>query len=543
MPQYTVDIPGKGQFDVDSPVELTDEQAYQAVRSQIGKETPQKEGTAGFFEGLVGGTKNILSASQTAVEAPFISGEEASLRGIERQKERTERPGFSLDEITKAYKEDGIFSAAGETLSQVPGAIGEQLPFLASMKAGFMAGSALPLPPQAKALAGVAGSLLAPFLVSSGSAMERKASEQLKKGDKVDINELGAYGTGLASAGLERAALGLSGLSKVMGIDFLKGAGTETAEQIARRSLAATLAKGGTKLVLAESPTEAGQQLLERYYAGLSLTDEEAQREYVEAAAGAAILAPLGMAGSGYQRSQAKKIIQKRKDEIERVAEENKRIQEEKIRAQEQAEAITAEEAKLERQRIEREAEQIKLEIEAELQRARETGEPIKTIQQIINERTGVVQDPLNEKQLADIAKIDAERDKVFSQLKANRDLGVITEDEYKGKLLFLNDEVNKAKKELSQKQGKEKKPLTKQQLNKRRKEFEEALNLPSGYFDERDAKFTASDVDPETGERTFVERELTQAEAMNIPVVPPPQFNPAKDAVTKEFITSKQKV
>jgi len=542
MPQYTVDIPGKGQFDVDSPVELTDEQAYQAVRSQIGKETPQKEGTAGFFEGLVGGTKNILSASQTAVEAPFISGEEASLRGIERQKERTERPGFSLDEITKAYKEDGIFSAAGETLSQVPGAIGEQLPFLASMKAGFMAGSALPLPPQAKALAGVAGSLLAPFLVSSGSAMERKASEQLKKGDKVDINELGAYGTGLASAGLERAALGLSGLSKVMGIDFLKGAGTETAEQIARRSLAATLAKGGTKLVLAESPTEAGQQLLERYYAGLSLTDEEAQREYVEAAAGAAILAPLGMAGSGYQRSQAKKIIQKRKDEIERVAEENKRIQEEKIRAQEQAEAITAEEAKLERQRIEREAEQIKLEIEAELQRARETGEPIKTIQQIINERTGVVQDPLNEKQLADIAKIDAERDKVFSQLKANRDLGVITEDEYKGKLLFLNDEVNKAKKELSQKQGKEKKPLTKQQLNKRRKEFEEALNLPSGYFDERDAKFTASDVDPETGERTFVERELTQAEAMNIPVVPPPQFNPAKDAVTKEFITSETK-
>ena len=148
-----------------------------------------------------------------------------------------------------------MLSAAGETLSQIPGAIGEQLPFLASMKAGFAAGSALPLPTQAKLLAGVAGSLLTPFLVSSGSAMERKASEQLKRGDKVDINELGAYGTGLASAGLERAALGLSGLSKVMGIDFLKGAGTETAEQIARRSLAATLAKGGGKLVAAEVPT------------------------------------------------------------------------------------------------------------------------------------------------------------------------------------------------------------------------------------------------------------------------------------------------
>ena len=77
-----------------------------------------------------------------------------------------------------------MLSATGETLSQIPGAIGEQLPFLGAMKAGFAAGAALPLPPQAKLLAGVAGSLLTPFLVSSGSAMERKASEQLKKATK-----------------------------------------------------------------------------------------------------------------------------------------------------------------------------------------------------------------------------------------------------------------------------------------------------------------------------------------------------------------------
>ena len=57
----------------------------------FGVPNQQREGTAGFFEGIVGGTKNILSGSQTAVEAPFISGEEAALRGIERQKNRTER--------------------------------------------------------------------------------------------------------------------------------------------------------------------------------------------------------------------------------------------------------------------------------------------------------------------------------------------------------------------------------------------------------------------------------------------------------------------
>jgi hypothetical protein len=426
----------------------------------FGVPNQQREGTAGFFEAIKGGAKNILSGSQTAVEAPFISGEEAALRGIERQKGRTERPGFSLDEIIKTYEQDGLFSAAGETLSQIPGAIGEQLPFLASMKAGFAAGSALPLPPQAKLLAGVAGSLLTPFLVSSGSAMERKASEQLKRGDKVDINELGAYGTGLASAGLERAALGLSGLSKVMGIDFLKGAGTETAEQIARRSLAATLAKGGGKLVAAEVPTEMGQQALERYYAGLSLTDEEAMREYAEAGAGAAMLAPLGMAGSAYQRRQVRKTIEKREEDIQKRNEEIKRKQEAELKRKEEEKEITETAAKLERQRIEQEAQERKDAIEAELQRARETGEPVKSIQQIIDEMTGVAQ---------------------------------------------------------------VKKPLTGKKLTARQKQFQEALDEPSGQF------VVGAD---------GIERERTEAEAQGIPVQEPKVFNPATDKLTKEYMT-----
>lgn len=465
MPIYSIKGPDGKTYSLEGPAGATREQVIQEVKKQqynqlISGSNKQREGTAGFFEGIVGGAKNILSGSQTAVEAPFISGEEAALRGIERQKGRTERPGFSLDEITKTYEQDGLLSAAGETLSQIPGAIGEQLPFLASMKAGFAAGSALPLPPQAKLLAGVAGSLLTPFLVSSGSAMERKASEQLKKGDKVDINELGAYGTGLASAGLERAALGLSGLSKVMGIDFLKGAGTETAEQIARRSLAATLAKGGGKLVAAEVPTEMGQQALERYYAGLSLTDEEAMREYAEAGAGAAMLAPLGMAGSAYQRRQVRKTIEKREEDIQKRNEEIKRKQEAELKRKEEEKEITETAAKLERQRIEQEAQERKDAIEAELQRARETGEPVKSIQQIINEMTGVAQ---------------------------------------------------------------VKKPLTGKKLTARQKQFQEALDEPSGQF------VVGAD---------GIERERTEAEAQGIPVQ---EYDPTKQKLTKEFLTSKK--
>ena len=167
MPIYTVDIPGKGEFDVDSPVELTDEQAYAAVQSQAFAPTTRKEGTAGIGEAFMGGLKGLASSSLTAVQAPFIGGEDAALKGIERGEQMTERPGASLDAVKQAYKKDGIFSAAGEALSQIPGALAEQSPFIGAMFAGARLGAA------AGPYGALAGSLLAPFLMSSGAAMER----------------------------------------------------------------------------------------------------------------------------------------------------------------------------------------------------------------------------------------------------------------------------------------------------------------------------------------------------------------------------------
>ena len=144
MPIYSIKGPDGKTYSLEGPEGASREKVIQEIKKQqytkLMSTNQQREGTAGFFEGIVGGTKNILSGSQTAVEAPFISGEEAALKGLERQKNRTERPGFSLDEITKTYEQDGLLSAAGETLSQIPGANGEQLPFLASMKEGFAAG-------------------------------------------------------------------------------------------------------------------------------------------------------------------------------------------------------------------------------------------------------------------------------------------------------------------------------------------------------------------------------------------------------------------
>ena len=44
MPKYEVEIPGRGKFDVESPTELTDAQAYQAVMAQIGPAPVQEKG-------------------------------------------------------------------------------------------------------------------------------------------------------------------------------------------------------------------------------------------------------------------------------------------------------------------------------------------------------------------------------------------------------------------------------------------------------------------------------------------------------------------
>ena len=264
------------------------------------KEEPDAN-VGNFFESLVGGTKRLFSSASTGIEAPFISGEEAAVRGLQRGQEITERPGASFDAVKKTYEQEGIIGAAGEVVSQVPTALAEQTPVLASIYAGFKAGASLPLPPQLKVAAGLIGSLIVPFLSMSGNNMQRKAEEDIKAGRQVDVNELTAYGTGLVQAGIERVGLGLSGVSKAMGMSIpqlIKQGGTKATERLAKESLSKTLLMGTGKLAAAEGATEVTQQMLERYYAGLSLTNKDAQKEYIEAAYAAALLGPTVGIGS-----------------------------------------------------------------------------------------------------------------------------------------------------------------------------------------------------------------------------------------------------
>jgi len=260
----------------------------------------EKSGTAGPMEALKGGAKRLLASSQTAVEAPFIGGEEAAARGIARQEAIKERPGASLDEIQKIYKEQGFFPAAKEAITQLPAGLAEQAPnigaMLASGRLGAMAGSVFG--PVGTAVGGIGGALIPSFLPQAGSNIERQKQE----GKEVELGK--AYGAAIPQAALDVGAMefGLGKLFKISPTTL----GTEAAEKIAKDSLLKAAATGTLKTAAFEMPTEVAQQMLERSQAGLSLTTPDAIKEYTDVAYAAGLLSPLGGVSGVSERGQAR---------------------------------------------------------------------------------------------------------------------------------------------------------------------------------------------------------------------------------------------
>ena len=268
------------------------------------QEKPKIE-TANPLEAFIGSTKRMGSDIVTGAQLPFDANK-ATIEGMARQEGITEKSATSLEAVKQAYENDGIIPAAKEVATQFPSFIAEQAPLVGSMYAGAKAGAMLPVPPMLKPYTAIAGSILLPILAYSGSSAERKAGEQISKGEKVDIDAAGAFASGTAQAALDRLSLGLSGLSKLFGISY-KQLGTEAAEKIAKESIGTALVKGTLKTEALEMPTEIAQQAIERYYAGLSLTDADALKEYGEIAYATSLMGPLGGAARLQERSQAKK--------------------------------------------------------------------------------------------------------------------------------------------------------------------------------------------------------------------------------------------
>jgi hypothetical protein len=322
MPSYKIDIPGQGSFNIDSQSELTDSQVYQAVQEQLQREAQPQ--TAGIGEAIKGGTKRLVESIRTGIEAPFIGGEEAATKGLARQEAITERPAASLDEIKRIYEQKGFLPAAKEAISQIPAGIAEQAPFIGTMIGGARLGAMVGGVPGA-----IAGAALSPFLSAAGSNIERQAQEDIKSGRPIDINRARAYMAAIPQAALDVGAMEL-GLGRALGISKM---GTEASQKLAEESLKKAVTVGIGKTALAEVPTEVTQQMLERYQAGLSLTDPEAIKEYKDTMYQAVLLSPLG----GIARMSERGEAQQKQTALSNLALDQQRAYGAAIAAEEQA--------------------------------------------------------------------------------------------------------------------------------------------------------------------------------------------------------------
>jgi hypothetical protein len=310
------------------------------------KAAPAEKPREGLGAAFGRGAESLASAIRTGVKgvyAPEEAAAEARTRSEDIGKRYAEQ--VSLEKVKEAYRERGLLPAAGEALSQVPAALAEQAPniglMLAGSRAGAMAGAPFGLP--GIIAGGVVGGVAPIYLQAAGSDVQRQAEEAIARGEKPEINRLAAYGTAVPQAALEYVStmipLGRTLAGKALGPAVekaLASGSTKAAEKLAKESLAKSIVKGTAVGALAEIPTEIAQQMLERAQAGLSITSDDALKEYGEAAYQAGLLAPIGAAGRVAERGAAR-------TQQELRAQEEQAKQTEARRAQEAATAAAAE--------------------------------------------------------------------------------------------------------------------------------------------------------------------------------------------------------
>jgi hypothetical protein len=288
------------------------------------EETPKPKTGIGAAVGK--GVESLISSGRTALGAATGDAEAAARAGLERGEAMGKKYAdqVSLQKVKDAYNKDGVLSAAGEALSQIPAALAEQAPNLAAMagsaRLGATAGSVLG--PVGATVGGIGGALLPSLIQQFSGNVERQAQEG------VPVNAGRALAAAVPQAGLDVAGslipFGGRLVQKLTGIPMgaLLGRSAENAAKLADERLLTVLAKGVGVGALAEIPTEITQQMLERAQAGLSLSSPDALKEYGETAYQAGLLAPLGAVGRLSERGGARaQVEQKAQEEATQAAE------------------------------------------------------------------------------------------------------------------------------------------------------------------------------------------------------------------------------
>jgi len=281
---YSVSYGGR-IYDVRAPENVDPERIYAAVRAQAGGNAPQKQELGGFWSSLIEGAQTLGLADEAAAFANDPT--EANRRALIAAGESKNRAvGFGEGENWAAFKQ-----MLGGSLGQL----------LAPAAAGIAA------TPFTSPVGGLAAASAASGAQYTAQNLLRQAQEQekaIQAGRAPEETSLGKATLGAAG----QTALDLAGGRVFSGIakafpfmrPLLGGAGEKAAGEAGAIledavskgtvSFAGGVAKGVGKGVAFEVPQEIAQQGIERWQAGLSLTDDSALGEYKQAAIGAALL-------------------------------------------------------------------------------------------------------------------------------------------------------------------------------------------------------------------------------------------------------------
>jgi hypothetical protein len=216
--------------------------------------------------GAIGATAGVEGAEEYAAKQRKKAGE------IYKQPEFTEHP---VDYVT--------------------GLLGQSLPYMVAPIA------AAAVAPEGLLAIGAAG--LASAAQFTGSNISRQLEEGVSAKDAKVVNAM--------AASVPQAALDVIGFKFMPAISKLfSKAGTPLTEQAATSILGKYILPAA-KTAGVEGATEAGQQVLERAQAGLSITDEEARKEYFDSFVGGAILGgAISIPGGAIERARAKSPVE-----------------------------------------------------------------------------------------------------------------------------------------------------------------------------------------------------------------------------------------
>ncbi len=281
----------------------------------FGPQKAAEQPQSGFTPALKSGYSELKSGIAALAGRTGIMDEAAAEKYIAEQQAYQQR----------TFKPTATFGEA--PLTKTAELLGGSLPYIA---APVVAGGAVALTPLTGTAATIAG-LGAAGAASAGQFTGSNLRRQMEEGKKLGETELGAA----ALAAVPQAALDMVSFRMIPGIrQIFTAAGTELAPAAAKRIAEQgvkeiakdyTLATG--KAMTAEGLTEAGQQVLERMQAGLSLTDPQARAEYIDSLIGGAVL--------GGVLSPAGRYVERRGEAAKQEAERLEKAQE--VRAQEEA--------------------------------------------------------------------------------------------------------------------------------------------------------------------------------------------------------------